>query len=389
MRSRNGFTLTELLAVIAIIAILTLMVVPAAIKTYNENVIKAMHVQESEIKNSANLYVQDYCDDPIDDSDECPISYDETNSYGEKYVCLSDLQDVKTIKKVKYKGDSCKGIIVYKKDTDTDLYSDASVYLYCGDSDKGEYSYVTDESINPINYSRCKINTNNELHYIWLMEEKLTDIHSILQREYELNSLASANTNVDDAELYKKEMLDLISEINNIYNFKYLDSMILHKDNDLTGKYVVKVVSSSGLGLDDLTFSDYTKDAKTIENAMQSISYFRSSLGAEQNAYDNRLNFNKCSNKSCKLGVVNDTVKRISEDAYGAAYNGYDEADLITYDLEVQKLFDNLDMFSKNLGDSSISRNSIFPNGKDVLTKENAIKVYQDAQNYIKNNANK
>ena len=40
MKDRNGFTLTELLAVIAIIAILTLMVVPAVIKMYNENVIK-------------------------------------------------------------------------------------------------------------------------------------------------------------------------------------------------------------------------------------------------------------------------------------------------------------------------------------------------------------
>lgn len=47
---KKGFTLVELLAVIAIIAILTLMAVPAVIKMYNENVIKAMHIQESEIK---------------------------------------------------------------------------------------------------------------------------------------------------------------------------------------------------------------------------------------------------------------------------------------------------------------------------------------------------
>lgn len=66
--NKNGFTLVELIAVIAIIAILTLMAVPAVLKIYNENVIKAMNVQENEVVNAANLFIEDYCNSPLDKS---------------------------------------------------------------------------------------------------------------------------------------------------------------------------------------------------------------------------------------------------------------------------------------------------------------------------------
>ena len=39
--------------------------------------------------------------------------------------------------------------------------------------------------------------------------------------------------------------------------------------------------------------------------------------------------------------------------------------------------------------DNSVSKNAIFPNGKDILTRDNSKKVYQEANNYIKNNLNK
>lgn len=162
MKNKKGFTLIELLAVIAILAILTLMAVPSVIKIYNESVIKAMHVQENKVKDAANLFVEDYCEDSLDHSKVCPSSYKTTNSSGEKYICLSDLQGTDSyIKNVKYKSDSCKGIITYQKDTGTDLYTIVNVYLYCGDDEKGEYNYVTDEYINPAKYSRCNIKTNN------------------------------------------------------------------------------------------------------------------------------------------------------------------------------------------------------------------------------------
>ena len=117
MKNKRGFTLIELLAVIAIIAILTLMAVPAVIKIYNENVIKAMHVQESEIKEAANLFVEDYCNSSIDQTKICPKSYS-TPVNDKKTVCLQDLQNNsdKYIGTVKYKGSDCKGYVTYYLD---------------------------------------------------------------------------------------------------------------------------------------------------------------------------------------------------------------------------------------------------------------------------------
>lgn len=326
MRGRNGFTLTELLAVIAIIAILTLMVVPAVIKMYNENVIKAMHIQESEIKEAADLYIEDHCDDPIDHSVICPSSYEEKNADEEKYICLSDLQvkSDKYIDKVKFKSYSCNGIIIYQKDDETNLYTNSNVYLYCGDNSKGDYKYMTDENFNPAKYSRCNIKANNDMYYFQIMEEKLSEIYSLLQNEMELVVQASNETNTsDEIKNIKNSVLKLNKKIDNIYDFEYLNYKILHKDND------------------------------------------------------------------CKINVVKNIVLRISELAYSMAYGTTNnDDDFISVNLEVQKLFENLDYFSNDMNDNSISKKSIFPNGVDTLTKENSKKVYEDASKYIKNNLN-
>ena len=164
---KNGFTLIELLAVIAILSMLALIAVPSAIEIYNEGIKKEMKIQESNVKDAANLYVEDYCTDKIDDSLTCPRTYD----YGhydqrlgyivEKYVCLKDLQNAKDkyIGDVRYKKDDCDGFVVYHLDERTGTYGNAKTYLYCGygghDENGHIYSYKTDDTININDYLEC------------------------------------------------------------------------------------------------------------------------------------------------------------------------------------------------------------------------------------------
>ena len=390
-KNRKGFTLIELLAVVAIIGLLGTIVAVSVTKVYNDSIKKTMIVQENNVASASKIYLEDYCFDPVDSSYVCPTSYN--NYTSNKYICLDDLQDNKLgdyINKVTYKKDECKGIITFDKNEDGD-YVVPNVYLYCGNPDTGEYGYITDESLNPGLYPRCNIKINNDMYYLSLMEEKLSEIHSILQRENELIVQASNDTNLEeDIKAVKEEINSLNNEINNVYNYEYLGSKILQPNNELTGKYVVKIVSPSNLKIDSFTFSDYDKDLNIVYEAIRTVSYFRSSLGAEINALEYRLSFYGCSDKECKLDVVLNMVKRIYELSYRTTYSTTDsDDDRLSIDMEVQKLFDNLDVFSKNMSDSSISKNSIFKNGDNVLTKASSKKVYDDAAEYIKNNSKK
>ena len=153
-----GFTLIELLGVIAILGILILAVVPNVIKIYNNSVQKTMEVQENNVKNASKLFVEDYCINPIDNTNICPSTYkNEVNE--EKYVCLNDLQSGtdKYIGSVTYKKENCKGVIVYTKD-ESGSYNESKTYLYCGyDTENNSYSYMTDPILHVSKYSACNI----------------------------------------------------------------------------------------------------------------------------------------------------------------------------------------------------------------------------------------
>ena len=63
------------------------MTVPAVINIYNSVIQKEMLVQEGEVKNAANIFLTDYCLDPIDGV-SCPSTMVKQN-----YICLSDIQE--------------------------------------------------------------------------------------------------------------------------------------------------------------------------------------------------------------------------------------------------------------------------------------------------------
>lgn len=146
---KDGFTLTELLAVIVLLGVLSLMVVPNAVKMYNQSKIKAMESQEQKVVDAANLFVQDRCTRKIDHSLECPNSY----KYGvgdQKYVCLSDVQTDKYIKDIKFNNTSCTGLIIYNKD-ERGKYNVGKAYLFCGTG------YSTDSTLNKTTYDQCSL----------------------------------------------------------------------------------------------------------------------------------------------------------------------------------------------------------------------------------------
>ena len=156
MKNKNGFTLIELLVVIAIIALLILIAVPAALKIYNENVIKSMYIQEAQVKDAANLFVEDYCNSSIDQTMICPKSYS-TPVNDKKTVCLQDLQNSsdKYIGTIKYKGSDCKGYVTYYYDSKLGTYENPKTYLFCGKDKDNNYEYVTDDDYDFKEYCKC------------------------------------------------------------------------------------------------------------------------------------------------------------------------------------------------------------------------------------------
>ena len=74
---RNGFTLVELLAAIAVLAIISVIAAPSIIKTYNSSRIEAIVIQENKLIEAGDILLDDYCKDAINDSykEKCDIYY--------------------------------------------------------------------------------------------------------------------------------------------------------------------------------------------------------------------------------------------------------------------------------------------------------------------------
>lgn len=131
---KKGFTLVEILAVIAIIGMLSIMIIPGVVQLFNDAVKDSMKVTENEVLDAANLYLEDFCRNPIDYEHRLNCNDDKHELDTDKvYFCLSTLQGRGMIKEVYYKeSTSCKGIVIYE--VENYKYKNPKVYLYCGDS---------------------------------------------------------------------------------------------------------------------------------------------------------------------------------------------------------------------------------------------------------------
>ena len=140
---KKGFTLVELLAVIAILSVLAIIVVPNVINNYKKALIKKMVIEENNAADAAQIYVEEHCIDPLYYKGEiytCPDTYTT-----DEYVCLNELQDPghgnapedQYIGDIKYSGENCYGLVKFDG-------TSKNTYLFCGTG--GNFSYTTDSS---------------------------------------------------------------------------------------------------------------------------------------------------------------------------------------------------------------------------------------------------
>ena len=84
---KNGFTLTELLAVIVLLGILITFAVPNVIKLFGENKSALSTIQKRQVESAVNMYITDYCVEPINSEYVCPANLTTAlNSDGQIYV---------------------------------------------------------------------------------------------------------------------------------------------------------------------------------------------------------------------------------------------------------------------------------------------------------------
>lgn len=142
--NKKGFTLVEILAVIALIGILLLFVMPNLVDIFSNSVKSTMKVQESEIEDAALIYLEDYCKNKIGNN-VCPstIKRNDNKKYS-GYVTLQTLINADYIDDISLQGNDCNGCVIY-----TD--NKAEAYLTCDGN-----AYTTKTNVNFKNI--CNLN---------------------------------------------------------------------------------------------------------------------------------------------------------------------------------------------------------------------------------------
>ena len=141
---KNGFTLMELLAVIAVLAVLATLVIPNVFKSYNDSLIKKMAIEEKNLQDASDIYLEEHCISPLYYGGvryTCPSTYDNYTKVG--FICLSELQHPVSfvgtlsendqndsyIGEIKFKDTLCTGYVSYTKDGKVTI---KKAYLDCG-----------------------------------------------------------------------------------------------------------------------------------------------------------------------------------------------------------------------------------------------------------------
>ncbi len=144
--NKKGFTLVEIIAAVAIMSILITVAGVNLVKKYNESRKNAIIIQEGQLVQSGDMIIRDFCSDPINSNYQlqCDELYQTYVDSGEdpvveeglytKYICIKDLKEKKYYsEELKYAGEDCSGVIVYKIDERTDLQKDSFSVINCGD----------------------------------------------------------------------------------------------------------------------------------------------------------------------------------------------------------------------------------------------------------------
>lgn len=97
---KKGFTLIELIVVVVLVGILALFVTPNVIKIFNSNKTKLSLIQKNELKDAVEMYISDYCINPISKCYSCPFEtkYNESTNKivikGNNLINLTDLSEI-------------------------------------------------------------------------------------------------------------------------------------------------------------------------------------------------------------------------------------------------------------------------------------------------------
>ena len=80
--NKKGFTLVELLAVIVLLGVVALIAIPNIVKLFTDNKSSLSKIQKDQLKSAVELYIKDYCTEPINDDYDCEFETETTSTYG-------------------------------------------------------------------------------------------------------------------------------------------------------------------------------------------------------------------------------------------------------------------------------------------------------------------